>query len=309
VIELWQRALESLRQGQAAVLVTVVDAQGPVPGRPGAKMAVTAQGSVGTIGGGVAERQLAERARTLAGGPTLESFEHAGSAEGSFCAGTQVFALLPLGLPQAATLQSIVETLTGAGHGVLRLGSAGLSFTSGQKAPTSFARRGDSWTFAETLGRLEVLTIIGGGHVSLALSRVMATLPFRIVVLDDRAELPTMIGNPFAHETRVIDFERVAEHVPDGDLSYAVIMTYAHLDDQDVLERLVGRDYRYLGMMGSAPKVRQIFANLEAKGVRRERLARVRAPIGLAIGSHTPEEIAISVAAEIVKVRNSSSAG
>jgi xanthine dehydrogenase accessory factor len=140
--------------------------------------------------------------------------------------------------------------------------------------------------------------------VALALSRIMAILPFRIVVLDDRKHVPTMAQNHFASELKVIDYDDVAEHVEEGEHCWAAIMTHAHQADAEVLARLVTKDLRYLGMMGSKAKVTQILANLEATGTPRELLDRVYAPIGLSIGSHTPEEIAVSIAAEIIAARN-----
>ena len=113
-----------------------------------------------------------------------------------------------------------------------------------------------------------------------------------------------MAHNHFAGKRVVVDYAEVAAHVPDGDRSWVTIMTHAHREDAFVLERLVDRDYAYLGMMGSAAKVRQIFADLESRGIPRPRLERVHAPIGVAIGSHTPAEIAVSIAAEIIAVLN-----
>jgi xanthine dehydrogenase accessory factor len=132
----------------------------------------------------------------------------------------------------------------------------------------------------------------------------MATLPFRIVVLDNRAELPTMAANHHAHELRVVDFERIADEVPEGERSWVVVMTFGHHHDREVVERLLGRRFRYLGLMGSLAKVRKMFADMVRDGADPDALARVRAPIGVPIGSHTPEEIAISVAAELVALRN-----
>ena len=132
----------------------------------------------------------------------------------------------------------------------------------------------------------------------------MATLPFRVVVLDDRPELPTLMANSFAQETRVIDYNEVTRHVPDGERSWVVIMTYGHENDALVLRQLLGRRFRYLGLLGSRAKVARMFAVFRDEGVPAQDLERVSAPIGVPIGSHTPEEIAISIAAEIVQVRN-----
>jgi xanthine dehydrogenase accessory factor len=113
-----------------------------------------------------------------------------------------------------------------------------------------------------------------------------------------------MEDNIYAHETRVIDYDETVKHIPDGEHSYVVIMTHGHRHDQQVLAQLATREYAYLGMIGSQAKVAQVYSNLEAAGFDRSLLARVRAPIGIDIGSHRPAEIAISIAAEIVKMRN-----
>ena len=121
--------------------------------------------------------------------------------------------------------------------------------------------------FNEPLGLLETLTIIGGGHVSLAFSKVMATLPFRIRLLDNRPDLPTMDTNVWVHERGIVDYDSVADHVPDGTRSWVVIMTYGHVHDRQVLEKLLGRQYAYLGVLGSKAKMRTMFADMVAKGV------------------------------------------
>ncbi len=102
----------------------------------------------------------------------------------------------------------------------------------------------------------------------------------------------------------MVDYDDIAAHVPEGERSWVVVMTYGHKHDRQVVENLLGHNVRYLGLMGSATKVKRLFADMEAKGADPEALARVRAPIGMAIRSHTPEEIAISVAGEIIGIRN-----
>jgi xanthine dehydrogenase accessory factor len=126
------------------------------------------------------------------------------------------------------------------------------------------------------------------------------------VVLDNRPDLPTMAANRWAHEQHVVDYDSVGDHVAGGERSWVVIMTFGHVHDREVLERLVGREFAYLGLMGSEAKVRQMFAAMAEHGTPEASLERVRAPIGVPIGSHTPEEIAISVAAEIIATRNRS---
>jgi xanthine dehydrogenase accessory factor len=300
----WGLALESLRGGRRTVLVLVVDHSGSVPGVTGTHAIVSELGIAGTIGGGEAEKELLERAQSHSGSPLLIRFRHTPGEGGTLCSGLQVFAVMELTAEDEAPLTSIVDTLSRHRTGNLGISPAGLSFSPGTTGPHQFVEGAETWGYSGPVGLLDTLTIIGGGHVSLAFSRVMATLPFRILVLDNRSDLPTMEANRWAHERRVVDYENLGDHVPDGDRSWVTIMTYGHHHDRLALERLLGKDLAYLGVLGSKAKIRQMFAAMKNDGVPASALERVRAPVGISIGSHTPEEIAVSIAAEIVAVRN-----
>ena len=300
----WDLALESLRGGHHTVLVFVVDHSGSVPGVTGTRAVVSELGIAGTVGGGAAEKQLLEQARELTGGPKIIRFRHTPDEGGTLCSGLQIFAILQLTANDEAPLASLVETITDHRTGTLGISPAGLSFSPGAATPHLFDDGGDAWDYSGPIGLLDTLTIVGGGHVSLAFSRVMATLPFRIVVLDNREELPTMEANRYAHERRVVKYDELADHVPDGDRSWVTIMTYGHTHDRLALERLLDKDLAYLGVLGSKAKIQQMFAAMKSGGVPESALDSVRAPVGISIGSHTPEEIAVSIAAEIVAVRN-----
>ena len=303
--ELWSHALESVRAGHRTVLVVVAAHEGSVPGTTGAAMVVSPSGCAGTVGGGVAEHEMIERARGFAGPPELVDVEHTPDGSGSLCSGRQTMALVELSLADQPTLASICDAVGQGRVGSVRVSGDGLAFAAGTAAAPRLAVGTGGWEFVATVGLEDTLTIVGGGHCALALSRVMATLPFRIVVLDDRPELPTLERNEFAHEIRIVDYSRVGEHVPEGDRSWVVVMTFGHQHDETALRALAGRRVRYLGLLGSAAKVRQMFETMRADGVSQEFLNSVAAPVGLSIGSHTPEEIAISIAAEIVRERNS----
>jgi xanthine dehydrogenase accessory factor len=153
------------------------------------------------------------------------------------------------------------------------------------------------------------LTIVGGGHVSLALSRLACNLEFEITVLDDRADLVTLAANHFAHHRhQVSSYDALAAAVPTGPNRYVVVMTVGYRTDAVALRQLLSRDYAYLGVMGSATKVAELRRVLLEEGYSAEALAQLRGPIGVPINSHTPEEIAVSVAAELIAVRNGGSA-
>jgi len=288
------------------VLVFVVDHSGSVPGVTGTRVVVSENGFAGTIGGGAAEMQLIERAVAHQGDAEIYRFLHTPSGGGTLCSGIQDFAIIPLSEDDLDPVQAIVDTVENHRTGTLHLSSDGVAFESGETSPHTWTDREEAWTYSGPIGLEDTLYIIGGGHVGLALSRIMSTLPFRIVVLDNREDLPTMAANRWAHEQQVISIDEVGAYVEEGDRSWVVIMTFGHTHDRQVLEGLLGRNYGYLGLMGSKAKVRQMFTSMVADGTPEAVLEGVKAPVGMSIGSHTPEEIAISIAAEIIALRNRS---
>jgi len=304
MIKMWQHALDSVRAERRAVLVTVVDHEGSVPGTTGAALVVTDTGVVGTVGGGVAEHEIIGQAQAFSGRPELVDVEHTPEASGSLCSGRHTMVVMALQPESLPVIEAIVETLSKHRAGVLKLSHGGIEFTSGSSCPTAFSTGADGWRFAITIGLIHTLTIVGGGHCALALSQVMATLPFKIIVLDDRAELPTMAANSFAHRLDVVPYADLAEHVEQGERSWVVVMTYGHANDEQALRALAGLKLRFLGLLGSASKVQRMFDRMRDDGVPQSFLDSVSAPVGLSIGSHTPEEIAISIAAEIIREMN-----
>ena len=301
MIEMWQHAFQAVSHGDRAVLVMVVDHEGSVPGTTGAALVVTDTGVVGTVGGGVAEHEIIGQAQTFSGRPELVDVEHTPEASGSLCSGRHTMVVMALQPESLPAIEAIVDTLSKHRAGVLELSYEGIEFTSGSSGPTAFSIGAEGWRFVITAGLIHTLTIVGGGHCALALSRVMATLPFKIVVLDDRAGLPTMAANSFAHRLDVVPYAELAEHVAQGERSWVVVMTFGHANDEKALRALVGLKLRYLGLLGSASKVQQMFDRMRDDGVPQSFLDSVSAPVGLSIGSHTPEEIAISIAAEIIQ--------
>jgi len=317
----WEFVHENLQAGEPLMLLLVVESGGSSPGKAGFKMAVTVSGlSHGSIGGGVMERELSGQAGDLlAGGGArprlLKLLHHEGASgklsatrfSGGICSGWQRVALLPLGKDDSGAVDSLLFALKRNRPGRLQFSQAGMDFQPGKKqaAACVFSCRSDGdWLFREQAGLRPTVTIVGGGHVGLALSRVMAGLDFHVRVLDDREELETMNANIYAQEKHVVSYRGIGRHVEEGERSYVVIMTYGHLADEKVLGQLAGKKLRYLGLLGSPAKNALIFANLKKKGITAAMLKKVHAPVGLPIHSHTPEEIAISIAAEIIQVKN-----
>jgi len=315
-MQFWEFVHENLQADEPVMLLLVVECGGSSPGKPGFKMALTADGrSHGTIGGGIMEKEWADKAVKLlargAGRPQLLKLLHheegAGRRSGMICSGWQRLAMLPLAGTDSDAVDSLIFALKRNRPGRLKFSPRGMEFQPRKKtaAATVFTlRSAGDWLYQEEAGQRPTVTIIGGGHVGLALSRVMADLNFHIVVLDDRARVGTMAANTYAQEKQLVSFASVGKHVSEGLHSYVVIMTFGHQADAQVLKQLAKKKLRYLGLMGSPAKIRQIFASLKKKGVSAASLKKIHAPVGLPIHSHTAEEIAVSIAAEIIQVKN-----
>jgi len=145
--------------------------------------------------------------------------------------------------------------------------------------------------------------IFGGGHISEQLAPLAKKVHFKVVVIDDREMFANRERFPEVDEVIVSEFEKCFDQLNMNDSSYIVIVTRGHLYDGFVLEQAVKANARYIGMIGSKKKIKTLYQNLMEKGISREALKRVHAPIGLEINSETPEEIAVSIVAELIKVR------
>jgi xanthine dehydrogenase accessory factor len=158
--------------------------------------------------------------------------------------------------------------------------------------------------FIEPLGTEWVLVVFGAGHVAQPLVRLARRVGLRVIVADDRADYANRDRFPDAEQVLVDDLGRLARTIELGPSSYVVIVTRGHEHDREVLAHVIARNPGYIGMIGSRAKVARVFADLRKQGVLDDRLEAVHAPIGLDVGAETPEEIAVSIIAEILCVKN-----
>src|ERR1700692_2831393 len=156
--------------------------------------------------------------------------------------------------------------------------------------------------FVEPILPQPMLYIFGGGHVSIALASAAHTAGFAIGVIDDRESFANRERFPMAAEIHT-SFEEAFARIKPTAATYMVIVTRGHKDDMRVLGWAVGTSPRYIGMIGSQRKVPSVYRALEKDGVAPERFVGVHAPVGLDIGALTPEEIAISITAELIAIR------
>ena len=181
-----------------------------------------------------------------------------------------------------------------------------MSLTAKEAGEAGMMCGGELEVFIEPILSPPALYIFGGGHIALALTKMGKLVGFNITVIDDRAEFAHAERFPEAEVILAEDFTKSFPQVKIDKSSYIVIVTHGHQHDEVVLEWAVGTPARYIGMIGSKTKNETIYSHLLAKGITREQLDRVHAPIGLEIGAQTPEEIAVSILAELIKVRRSS---
>ena len=149
------------------------------------------------------------------------------------------------------------------------------------------------------------LVIVGGGHLAQPLSKLGALLGFRVVVLDDRPDFASPARFPDAESVHLIDFRDPFRETPLRPSSHVVLVTRGHRFDYESLVHILNMDVRpgYVGMIGSRRRVRATHEQLVAEGFPLDLIRTIRAPVGLDLGGQTPAEIAVSVAAEIVRLR------
>lgn len=302
------------------MLLYVLESSGSSPGRQGFFMAVTADGRMeGSIGGGMMEQKLVEKAKNnlqsaIGNEQRSEIVKqvHNKSAtknqSGMICSGEQTLWLYAVQQKDAAAVNQIISCLERLENGTLQLSNDGIFFRASTATKTSFTFSNDrDWTYQECFGYQNHLYIVGGGHCSLALSNLVSTLDFYIHLFDNRPDLLTMNQNETAHEKKILsDYGELSSLIPEGKNSYVVVMTFGYRTDDVVVRTLLPKSFNYFGLLGSRAKIQKMFADYRAEGIDEALLKRIHAPIGLSIKSQTPEEIAVSIAAQIIMVKNTS---
>ena len=296
------------------MLLVVAESHGSSPGRAGYKMAVAANGELtGSIGGGVMEVSLVELAKSKVQGPKSKVIEQvhrrdAESASGMICSGRQTVIVTQVSSAYLETVVAIIDSIEQGRVLIFEISNLGCQITESKsdKSRHHFSQSSETkFVYQETIGLKEKLLIIGGGHCALALSELMSKLDFQISIFDDRPELNTIAKNEFANSITIIDrYENIGEHLAQGEDVYVVVMTLGYKWDALVIKQLIDHKFKYFGVLGSKAKMAMLMKQLRDEGIDAAKLDRIRTPIGIAINSRKPEEIAISIAAEIIQVKN-----
>jgi len=311
---IWKTIIETLEQDNPVVLAVVIAHKGSSPGKKGFKMAVSSKGVLsGSVGGGSMEYGMIKKAiKGLSEGltnPVLFQMDHlhqeSAKRSGLICSGTQWVAFYLLKSNDLPLIRSIYQLEKYEKEDTLLFNEKGIFIKKRVEKTDQITLSDKRWLLTENPGKKNTVYVFGGGHVSLALSKLLKTLDFKIKVFENRQDLSTFKKNRYADEKKVIHYEEAGSFVPEGEHVYVVIMTYAHQYDLLVIKQMLSKKVKYLGMMGSANKVRSVKEQLAMEGQKTDDFnKKVHAPIGLSIKSITPAEIAVSIAAELIAVKN-----
>jgi len=314
-----------IEQGETFVMATVVESSGSTPRSSGAKMAIRRDGSIiGTVGGGLVEamackdglkmldagdgtaslsyvdmtQELAANSDMICGGGLsvlLEVVEPGGACASAY---EKMDDLLRRGIRSAlSTGYQMIDDLHAVDHDIL---------TDSVEGDTPrFMNEESSMQLIEPFIPPFPLFIFGAGHVSLFTARVGAMVGFRTVVLDDRDDFANTSRFPDADEVVVLEsFDGCCDSLNIDENAFIIIVTRGHLHDRNVLAEALKTKAQYIGMIGSKKKRDKIYESLLADGIDQQDIDRCHCPIGLSIGGQTPEEIAVSIGAELIQVRS-----
>lgn len=305
---IFEKLREELEQGRAAMLVTITEHHGSSPRGAGAQMLVGAEGRLaGTVGGGTVEYAALCRAEELLLERRSEQrrFE-LGGGEGSLdmiCGGGVTVWLQYVGVTDEwkRLAREVLERLEAKNPARLVLHLGGDIAALENSDDRGCKLEGDRFFVPLPIGERAI--IFGGGHCALALAPLLQSVGFRVTVFDERAEFVTRERFPSVETLLCGEYQCLADSIRFSGEDYIVVMTNGHRHDLEVEEQVLRSSFAYLGVMGSKKKTAAINEELLRRGLTEADLMRVHAPIGLAIKSATPEEIAVSIAGELILVR------
>lgn len=304
--ELFTNIKNAIADGQRVVLASILASHGSTPRGQGARMAVFANGkTMGTVGGGMVEHNATLLAMDVleTGKSQIQSFAlRAGDIAdiGMVCGGDVLICLQVLS--NIGIVEQILTALDTEEDSFLVTTVENESVTDFY-VTTAPPEPQKGRVYVEQLRTAGRVFIFGGGHVSRALAPVLFKIQFAVTVLEDREQFVNRELFPTANDVRLVDFADFSKQFTLSEHDYAVIMTRGHQSDFDVLRQVLLSKASYIGCIGSRAKVAYTQQRLLELGFTYSELERIHSPIGIAIGAQTPEEIAISIAAELIEHR------
>lgn len=325
-ISIWKFIKKSFSENIPVMLLYVLESSGSSPGRQGFFMAVNAEKEMeGSIGGGIMEHKFVEMAKeklqeirnkeqkirnekvTAEIRKQIHDKAAGKNQSGMICSGAQTIFLYHISEKDIDVVEKLISSLEQNKNGTLHLSANGILFEN--IAPTKDfdfnLNTDEDWNYSEKTGFKNSLYIIGGGHCALAFSKLMSTMDFYIHLFEDREQLNTVEKNNYANEKTIVkNYSELKELIPSGENNYVVIMTFGYRTDDIAVRALINKDFKYFGLLGSQKKIEKLFEEYRKGGIAADALKKIHSPIGIQIKSETSEEIAVSIAAEIIKVKN-----
>lgn len=320
--EILQEMLHQRETGRGVVLVSIVAESGSTPRGAGAKMLVMEDGqSLGTIGGGAIEYNAQQLAAEVLQSHQSRLQEYNLSPNdaaglGMVCGGQATVYLqwVPPGAEAAAReALALLEArrpfvlLSEIESGEMTLlqpgGTAPLAYASVTNPKSHLCEAGGRRYLADPVATGGRALLFGMGHVGAELVPVLHRLHFYTLAMDDREEYLTAERLPLADERRLVDFPTALDGLDVQKEDFIVILTRGHKHDYVVLTGALRSPARYIGMIGSRAKVAMSKKALAGEGFGEADIARLHAPVGLPLGGESPEEIAVSIAAEMIRER------
>lgn len=304
---------EQLKMGKSCLLATIIASTGSTPRSSGAYMVVGEGGRIcGTIGGGCLEYNVILQGQEQIVQQKNFIYEYTltmeGSAElGMICGGTCTILYQYLSTDDLPLIQDVLGIIESKEQYWLLLpvlkGKLQIWRGVSELKSNGLIKIGDNPYYVERFNFDGKVYIFGGGHLAQEVVPVLSHLGFRCVVLDDREEFSKPELFTGAEEVLCVDFKDLANAVQITKNDYVAVMTRGHLHDADVERFVLKTPAHYIGVVGSRRKAKLTRETLRGEGFSDEQLDRIITPIGLEIGSETPAEIAISIAAQFIQVR------
>jgi len=323
MLEFYQQLAQAMVKSPV-VLATVTHIKGSVPREVGAKMFVCSDGCIGgTIGGGAGEAKVITQALKvletgekqfieidLSGTQTRETQGVCGGRMQVWLerwAGKDAIVLVHqiLDILNSGQAGALVTPFDAARFPYIRLSHADRTLTQCSETTIEMLYATSLYPTAlvEPLLPLPTLLIIGAGHIAVPLAKIAKQAGFRVVVQDDRPEFASKERFPEAALLLALPITSALDTLPQAHQLYIALVTRGIQHDLEALRILLQQPAQYIGMIGSEKRVRTVYQKLEQEGILPNILQSIHAPIGLDIGALTPEEIAISICAELIKVR------
>ena len=336
-LDTYKKAVSILDNNENLALITVISTKGSSPGKVGYKMLLWGKefNTFGTVGGGLVEAEIIniaknilpkiesravmfqlkenlEDAKGVCGGAIellIETFDkknqplflELSNAVENREKGVLISIISPGNLSEKKFMKKIDQINSITGNKFSSETIEAIKKIADKESPSKILQK-EMEIFVEPLFDQPKLFIFGGGHICYYMSKYLKFLNFSLTVCDYRDEFANEIRFPDADNIIVGNFENIFDKVDIDKGSYVVLVTSGHKFDVIILENIVKTDAKYIGMIGSKRKALTVIRKLKLKGIPEEKLKRIFSPIGISIGAVTPEEIALSIVCELIKI-------